>query len=90
MCEKANMAGYCTIVLYFRSPVAHENTAAHVQYPAILPSHPSNNNYIYYRGIIKWHFHYHSLSVQLSCVAFEQLYSLSGYKTALRLLLGLR
>ena len=45
---------------------------------------------VYYRGIIKWHFHYHTLFVQLSCVAFEQLYSLSGYKTTPRLLLGLR
>ena len=23
------MAGYCTLVLYFHSPAAHENTAAH-------------------------------------------------------------
>ena len=26
-CGHLNMAGYCTLVLYFHSPAAHENTA---------------------------------------------------------------
>ena len=47
------MAGYCTLVLYFHSPAAHENTAAHLwnTYSAILPSYPSNI-YIGYRIIL--------------------------------------
>ena len=47
------MAGYCTLVLYFHLPAAHENPAAHScnTYPAILPSH-SSNIYIGYRIIL--------------------------------------
>ena len=42
------MAGYCMSVRsYFHSPAARENTAQ-VQYPAILPSHTSNNRFIIY------------------------------------------
>ena len=44
------MAGYCTSVrLYFHKPQASENTAR-VQYPAILPSQPSNNRFIIYHS----------------------------------------
>ena len=43
---EGNMAGYCTLVLYFHSPGAHKNTTAHVHYPAVLPSQPSNNIYL--------------------------------------------
>ena len=42
------MAGYCTLVLYFHSPAARENTTAHscnIQ-PYSVPSHPSNNIYV--------------------------------------------
>ena len=48
------MATNWTLVLYFHSPTAHENTAAHIQYPAILPSHPSNNIYILH-GFFRLH-----------------------------------
>ena len=35
------------LVLYFNLPAARKNTAALVQYPAILPSHSANYIYIH-------------------------------------------
>ena len=44
------MAGYCTLVLYFHSPAAHGtqlHTRAICSHIFMLPSHPSNNIYLF-------------------------------------------